>query len=223
MSKFAQSPAAGEPDQAERHDRQEQPKRSRQPKRQAPPDRPAEPAGAASRSGRRNGRTGRPAGRERSGRREEEPRPEPLRFYGISWVDHSRHYGLRRTALTVGSALLTLAGVLLLWFCCAGLMGSGGGGWLGTLVVVALVLCTALAFTRAWSGYVRPQPADAVAEAQFRTIKVIGFVGLLLAYTLRSLVEAPGERLRRADYEAAVARYRRRMERRSGNPARRGR
>ncbi|RKN42914.1 hypothetical protein [Streptomyces hoynatensis] len=188
MSKFAQSPAAGEHDEAGRHDRQESPQG---------PESPG------------------------SAEREEGPRPEPLRFYGTSWVDHSRHYGLRRAALTAGAALLTLAGVLVLWLGYVGLVGTGSGGWLGTLVVLAFVLCTALAFTRAWSGYVRAQPADGPDESQFRTIKVVGFVGLLLAYTLRSLAEAPGERLRRADYEAAVERHKRRTVRRSGNPARR--
>lgn len=48
---------------------------------------------------------------------------------------------------------------------------------------------------------------------------MIGFIGSLLAYFCRSLVEAPGEKLHRAEYAAAQERYERRRGARTGNPA----
>jgi hypothetical protein len=151
------------------------------------------------------------------------PEPEPLRFYGTTWVDRSGGYRLRRVALTAAALLLAAAGVVVLRLGHLALTGPDSAGWLGGLVVVAVALCTVVTFVRAWRGWTRPRPADAQDESAFRSIKVIGFVGLLLAYALRSTVEAPGEGLLRADHEAALERYRRRTTRRSGNPARRAR
>ncbi|MDT0341701.1 hypothetical protein [Streptomyces litchfieldiae] len=152
---------------------------------------------------------------------DDEPRPEPIRFYGTSWVDHTGGYAARRAGLALGTALLAVAGALVLWFGYAGLYNSGTAGWLRGLVVVAFTLCTVMSFTRTWSGYARPRPADAVDESAFRSIKVVGFIGVLLAYALRTVMEAPGEKLRRWEYEAAIERHRRRTSRRSGHPARR--
>ncbi|TDC06873.1 hypothetical protein E1265_34465 [Streptomyces sp. 8K308] len=149
------------------------------------------------------------------------PRPEPIRFYGTRWVDHSAGYSLRRVLLTGAAGLLTVAGALALWILYAG-VAAGSPGWLSSLVLLALLLCTAIAFTRAWVGYTRPRQVDAVEESTFRSLKVVGFVGVLLAYALRSAVEAPGEGLLRADHEAALERHRRLTVKRSGNPARRG-
>ncbi|WP_052847115.1 hypothetical protein [Streptomyces avicenniae] len=152
-----------------------------------------------------------------------EPAPDPLRFYGTTWVDHSGGYALRRVLLTLGAAVLTLLGILLLWLSVIALTGTDTASWLRSLVILALVLCTAIAFTRAWSGYTRPRPAGATDESAFRSIKIVGFVGLLLAYAMRSVVEAPGEKLLRLDHEAALERHRRRASRRSGSPKRRRR
>ncbi|RBM22049.1 hypothetical protein [Streptomyces sp. PT12] len=159
----------------------------------------------------------------RSGPDDDEPRPEPIRFYGTSWVEHTRGYRIRRAALCGLAAAGTVAGALLLWFLYAGLAGSGTAGWLRALVVVALVMCSVMAFIRTWSGYSRPRGEDAVDESAFRSIKVVGFVGVFAAYAVRSAVEAPGERLLRADHEAAVARFHRRTAKRSGHPGRRAR
>jgi hypothetical protein len=146
------------------------------------------------------------------------PRPEAIRFYGTCWVDHSRGYALRRAALGTAALLLAAAGALVVWLLFAGV----GAGWLRALVALALALCTAMAFVRTWSGYARPASGgDAADESAFRSIKVVGFVGVLLAYALRTTVEAPGERLRRLDHEAALERHRRANAKRSGNPARR--
>ncbi|WP_059010828.1 hypothetical protein [Streptomyces specialis] len=150
------------------------------------------------------------------------PRPDPIRFYGTSWVEHTGGYAARRAGLAVATALLTAAGALVLWLGYLGLRNSETAGWLRALVVLAFVICTVMAFMRTWAGYARPAD-DTVDESAFRSIKVVGFVGVLLAYLLRTLVEAPGEKLRRMDYDAALDRHRRLTSKRSRNPARRKR
>ncbi|ARQ69387.1 hypothetical protein [Streptomyces marincola] len=157
------------------------------------------------------------------GAADDEPRPEPIRFYGVSWVDRSGGYMARRVVLTVAALLLAVLGATVLWLGYAGLDDSGTAGWLRAMVVIAFAICTAMAGLRTWIRYTRPAPENAVDESAFRSIKVVGFVGVFFAYGLRSAIEAPGERLRRADYDAALDRYRRRTERRSGHPARKGR
>lgn len=147
------------------------------------------------------------------------PKPPPIRFYGTCWVDHSRGYALRRAALGAASLVLALAGGLLLWLL---VFGGTAAAWLRGLAAVALALCTAMAFVITWQRYTRPAEERA-DETGLRSIKIVGFAGVLLAYGLRSAVEAPGERLRRAEHEAAVERYRRSVAKRSGNPARRRR
>lgn len=157
-----------------------------------------------------------------------EPRPEPIRFYGTRWVDRSGGYRLRRVALFVGALLLTAAGALVLTLGYGGLAGAETPGWLGALVALAFAICTALAFVRQWLRYTRPAPEARGDEARadesaFRSLNVVGFVGVLAAYTLRSAVEAPGERLARASHEEALERHRRLVAKRSRNPARRER
>jgi hypothetical protein len=154
---------------------------------------------------------------------DDEPTPDPLRFYGTTWVDRTGGYRARRVALTLAAAVLLAGGVLVLWLGYAGLHSAETAGWLRALVIVAFVMCGVMSFIRTWSGYTRPRSADAVDESAFRSIKVVGFVGVLLAYGLRSAVEAPGEKLARRDYEAALERHRRLVSRRSGHPARRRR
>jgi hypothetical protein len=151
---------------------------------------------------------------------EEVPRPEPIRFYGTSWVDHSRLYGLRRFGLGLGAILLATLGVVALRLSYEGLYIADSASWLTMMLVVAFAICSSVAFTRTWSSFKRPVPGD---EHVFRSIKAIGFLGLLLAYGLRSAMEAPGEGLRRGQYEAALDQHRKGIGRRSGNPARRAR
>ena len=69
--------------------------------------------------------------------------------------------------------------------------GVGTSGWLQVLAVIALVLCAVMAFTRTWNGYTQPAESGA-DESAFRSIKVVGFVGVFLAYALRTVVEALG-------------------------------
>ncbi|KAB8158864.1 hypothetical protein FH609_029150 [Streptomyces sp. 3MP-14] len=146
-----------------------------------------------------------------------------MRFYGTSWVDRSGGYRLRRVGLFLGGLVLTLGGALVLTLGYGGLTGAETPGWLGALVALAFAICTALAFTRQWLGWSRPAPDAKVDESAFRSINVVGFVGVLAAYTLRSAVEAPGERLARARHEEALDRHRRLVAKRSRNPARRRR
>ncbi|WP_103500661.1 MULTISPECIES: hypothetical protein [Streptomyces] len=146
------------------------------------------------------------------------PKPEPIRFYGTSWVDHSRMYTLRRFGLGLAAVSLAALGILVLRLAYSGLYIADSAAWLTMLLVVAFAICSSVAFTRTWSSYKRPVPGD---EHAFRSIKAIGFIGILLAYGIRSGMEAPGEGLRRAHYDEATDLYRRRTSKRSGNPARR--
>jgi membrane protein implicated in regulation of membrane protease activity len=155
--------------------------------------------------------------RDREQDREPEPIPEAIRFYGTRWVDHSGGYALRRAALGLAALLLAAAGAALLVLLFAGV----SAGWLQALVVLALTLCTAMAFMRTWRRYTRPERPDAAEESAMRPIKLVGFVGVLLAYALRTAAEAPGEGLLRAEHEAELERHRRTTAKRSGNPARR--
>ncbi|MGA5132480.1 EamA/RhaT family transporter [Streptomyces olivoreticuli] len=148
------------------------------------------------------------------------PRPEPIRFFGTTWVDHDGGYALRRVGAGLGALVAAAAGALVLRFGYEGLTIAKVGNLVNILVAVAFAVCTALAFRRTWEGFSRrPDPAgDASAERSMQSMLLIGFIGSLLAYALRTLTEAPGEKLRRKEYEEAVARY----ERRRNRPGKRG-
>ncbi|URN17162.1 MULTISPECIES: hypothetical protein [Streptomyces] len=177
------------------------------------PDRPADPTGTTGPAG----TTGAARAADASGG----PRPEPLRFFGTTWVGHDGGYGLRRVAVAAGSLAAALAGAFVLRFAYEGLAVARVGAFANGLVVVMFAVCTAIAFQRTWQGFGR-RPADPAREDALRSLKAIGFVGSLLAYFVRSLFEAPGEKLVRAEYEAARARYEKRRTARTGNPAARG-
>ncbi|NGO71308.1 hypothetical protein [Streptomyces boncukensis] len=152
-----------------------------------------------------------------------EPQPEPIRFYGTTWVDHSRGYALRRVGLALGALLTAAAGAFVLRFAYEGVAVADIGAWASVLLVAAFAVCSSLAFSRTLGSYTRrPEERaerDAAAESSMRSIRAIGFIGVLLAYALRSLVEAPGEKLARGEYEEALARHERLRSARSGNPA----
>jgi hypothetical protein len=95
------------------------------------------------------------------------------------------------------------------------------GSFVGVLVVVVFAVCSAIAFRKTWEGFSR-RPADPAREEALRSLKAIGFIGSLIAYFLRSLSEAPGEKLRRSEYETALVAYERRRTARTRNPAARG-
>ncbi|MGW7576769.1 hypothetical protein [Streptomyces sp. NPDC054765] len=149
------------------------------------------------------------------------PEPEEIRFFGTTWVRHDGGYGLRRAGAAVGSLALAALGAVVLRFAFQGLEIASVGRFVGILVVAGFAICSALAFRHTWDGFVRrPDPAArSAADKSSQGLLLIGFIGSLLAYFCRSLVEAPGEKLRRAEYAAARERYERRRGTRTGNPA----
>ncbi|MGW4568127.1 EamA/RhaT family transporter [Streptomyces sp. NPDC004561] len=149
------------------------------------------------------------------------PRPESLRFFGTSWVDHDNGYGARRAAVAVGSLAAAVASCLVLRFAYQGIQIADTGMFVTALIVVMFAVCTALAFSNTWGGFGRRH--DPQRQASLRGLLAIGFVGSLLAYFVRSLTEAPGEKLHREEYEKARAEYEQRSTRRSGNPSKKKR
>lgn len=137
-----------------------------------------------------------------------EPRPEEIRFFGTTWVAHDGGYGWRRAGLAVGSLLATAVGAVVLRFGFQGLADADIGPFVTFLAVAGFAVCSALAFQRTWRGFAkrRPPTGDADAARSAQGLLAIGFLGTLLAYFLRSLTEAPGEALHRAEYEAALFR-----------------
>ncbi|MEV5883754.1 EamA/RhaT family transporter [Streptomyces sp. NPDC052020] len=149
------------------------------------------------------------------------PRPEPIRFFGTTWVDHGNGYAARRAAVSAGSLVLAAASCLVLRVAYQGLRLADVGGLVELLMVVMFAVCGALAFRHTWAGFTsRPDPER---QASLRGLLAIGFIGSLLAYFCRSLTEAPGEKLHRAEYERARARHDKRTTRRSGSPTRKRR
>ncbi|MEU3490919.1 EamA/RhaT family transporter [Streptomyces massasporeus] len=149
------------------------------------------------------------------------PRPEPIRFFGTTWVDHDNGYAARRTAAAVGSLAAAAASCLVLRLAYQGLQIAAIGGFVTLLMVVMFAICSAMAFRHTWDGFTRRPDPD--RQASLRGLLTVGFVGSLLAYFFRSLTEAPGERLHREEYEEARKQYEKRTTRRSGNPKNRRR
>lgn len=149
------------------------------------------------------------------------PRPEPIRFFGTTWVDHTNGYPVRRIGAAVGSLAAAIASCLILRFAYQGLQIADIGGFVTLLMVVMFAICSALAFRHTWDGFTkRPDPDR---QASLRGLLAIGFVGSLLAYFFRSLIEAPGEKLHREEYETALKQYEKRSTRRTGNPSKKRR
>ncbi|MFE2561555.1 hypothetical protein ACFXGT_37220 [Streptomyces sp. NPDC059352] len=146
------------------------------------------------------------------------PQPEEIRFFGTTWVDHSGNYALRRVGVAVGSLAAAVAACFVLRFAYEGLEIADIGGFVNMLVVVMFAVCSAIAFRKTWEGFLR-RPADPAREESLRSLKAIGFIGSLLAYFLRCFTEAPGEKLRRSEYETSRAQYEKRRGARTGNPA----
>ncbi|MGR4884809.1 hypothetical protein ACIPUC_36105 [Streptomyces sp. LARHCF249] len=146
------------------------------------------------------------------------PEPEPIRFFGTTWVNHDGGYALRRAGVAIGSLVTAVAAALLLRLSYEGLEIGNVGPFLSISVVVLFAVCSSIAFAKTWESFSR-RPAPSSDEAALKGLKAIGFIGSLIAYFLRCLVEAPGEKLRRAEYERAVAEFARRRSTRTGNPA----
>ncbi|MER6411373.1 EamA/RhaT family transporter [Streptomyces humidus] len=152
------------------------------------------------------------------------PRPEPLGFFGTTWVDHDpgpRGYAVRRVAAAVGSLAAAAVSCLVLRLAYQGIAIAGLGGFVTLLVVVMFAVCSALAFRHTWDGFAkRPDPDR---QASLRGLLAIGFVGSLLAYFFRTFTEAPGESLHRKEFEEARRRHTQRTSRRTGNPSKKRR
>ncbi|MFJ4686106.1 EamA/RhaT family transporter [Streptomyces sp. NPDC088789] len=149
------------------------------------------------------------------------PQPEPIRFYGTTWVDHTDGYALRRAGTAVGSLALAVAACLVLRFAYEGIQLADSGSFVSLLMIVMFAVCSALAFRHTWDTFTKR--ADPDRQSSLRGFLAVGFVGALLAYFFRSLIEAPGEKLRRAEYEEARRRHEKRSTRRTGNPSKKRR
>ncbi|MFE1456680.1 EamA/RhaT family transporter [Streptomyces sp. NPDC058735] len=149
------------------------------------------------------------------------PRPEPLRFFGTTWLHHDRGYTPRRIAVSAGSLAAAAVSCLVLRIAYQGLRLAAVGSFVTLLMVVMFAICSALAFRHTWDGFTRRPDPD--RQASLRGLLAVGFVGSLLAYFFRSLTEAPGEKLHREEYDTARAQYENRTTRRSGNPSKKRR
>jgi hypothetical protein len=149
------------------------------------------------------------------------PRPEPIRFFGTTWLNHDGNYGARRATVSAGSLAAALIACLVLRLAYEGLQLAAVGGFVSVVVIVMFAICSALAFGHTWGTFTkRPDPAR---QSSLRGLLTLGFLGSLTAYFLRSLKEAPGESLHRREYETARTQYERRTAKRTGNPAKRRR
>lgn len=149
------------------------------------------------------------------------PRPEPIRFFGTTWLNHDGNYQARRAGVSAGSLAAVIVSGLVLRLTYEGLQLAAVGGFVSLVVVIMFAICTALAFGHTWGSYSkRPDPAR---QSSLRGLLAIGFLGTLAAYFLRSLKEAPGESLHREEYTTARDQYDRRTSKRTGNPAKRRR
>ncbi|MGW0364979.1 hypothetical protein [Streptomyces sp. NPDC002990] len=146
------------------------------------------------------------------------PEPEAIRFFGTTWVNHDGGYALRRAGAALGSLAAAVLGAFVLRFAYEGLEIGDVGPFLSISVVVLFAIASSIAFAKTWDSFSR-RPAPSSDEAALKGLKAIGFIGSLIAYFLRCLVEAPGEKLRRAEYERASAEFVRRRTSRTGNPA----
>jgi hypothetical protein len=149
------------------------------------------------------------------------PRPEPIRFFGTTWLNHDNGYTARRVGVAVGSLATAAAACLVLRLAYQGLQIAAIGSFVTLLMTVMFAICSAMAFRHTWDGFTRRPDPD--RQASLRSLLTIGFVGSLLAYFFRSLTEAPGEKLHREEYEAARKQHEHRTTRRTGNPAKKRR
>ncbi|WP_327678185.1 hypothetical protein [Kitasatospora sp. NBC_00458] len=149
------------------------------------------------------------------------PEPEPIRWFGTSWVDRGGDYRIRRVLVPVGALLAAAAAAFVLRLAVDGIRLSDNGGFLNVLLVAAVAVCSLLSAMRTWKvlGEGKDRLTGWMAEEKsLGVVWIIGGVGALLAYFVRSLTEAPGEAVRRADHERALARYERRQSGRGGRP-----
>lgn len=156
---------------------------------------------------------------------DDRPLPQPIRFYGTTWLDHTGGYGLRRAGLGLGALVLAALGAFALRLAYGGFAVAEVGQWVRVLLVLMFAICSSIGFSRTLARFGRrPQTEeDEARERSMRSFMFVGFVGVLLAYAVRTLIEAPGEKLHRTEYREALERYERRRRSRTRNPAKRKR
>ncbi|MEU4112945.1 hypothetical protein AB0F71_00400 [Kitasatospora sp. NPDC028055] len=150
------------------------------------------------------------------------PEPEPIRFFGTSWLNRDNGYWLRRVGVSAGALAATAAAVLVLRLGVEGVaLSDSGGGFLNGLLTAAIAVCSMMAVRRTWKVLTvgRDQLTGWMAEEKsLGAVWLIGGAGSLAAYFVRSLVEAPGEAVRRAAHRTAVEQYEKRRAGRGGRP-----
>ncbi|MFB7472359.1 hypothetical protein [Kitasatospora sp. NPDC056184] len=149
------------------------------------------------------------------------PEPEPIRWFGTSWVERGGDYRLRRVLVPAGALLSAAAAALVLRFAVDGIRVADNGGFLNGLLVAAVAICSLLAALRTWKLLTEGKEnltGWMAEEKSLGVVWIIGGVGALLAYFVRSLREAPGEAVRRSRYERELDRHERRQANRSGRP-----
>lgn len=148
-------------------------------------------------------KTAPPAARARAAK-DREPQPEPIRFFGTTWVLHDGGYGWRRAGAGAGALAAAALGALVLRIGFSGLTEAHVGAFVTAAAVIGFAVCSALAFQRTWRGF---SARRAPGQSSDQGLYAIGFIGALFAYAVRCVTEAPGEGLHRAEYEAARARH----------------
>lgn len=152
------------------------------------------------------------------------PAPAPIRWFGTSWVDRGAEYWLRRVAVSVGALVAAAAGAFVMQLAVQGVVVAKTGTFVELLLVLAIAVCSCVAALRTWNVLTRGKESLSgwmADEKQIGVMLAVGFVGSLVSYFLRSLVEAPGESVQRSRYELAVAAARRKAGARQ--PAKSGR
>ncbi|WP_042366249.1 hypothetical protein [Streptacidiphilus neutrinimicus] len=131
-----------------------------------------------------------------------------IRWFGTSWVDGGPDYWLRRVAVGVGSLAAVAAGAFVMRLAVQGVVVANTGAFVELLLVLAIAVCSCVAALRTWSVLTRGKESLTGWMADEKSLGVmlaVGFVGSLVSYFLRSLVEAPGESVQRSRYELALA------------------
>ncbi|ROR43754.1 hypothetical protein [Kitasatospora cineracea] len=150
------------------------------------------------------------------------PAPRPIRYFGTTWVHRGTGYWLRRVAVSLGALAATAAGALALRLGVSGVRLSEAAP-LSLLLMLAIGVCSALAGLRNWK--ILTEGRDSLTgwmaeEKPLAGVWLIGFAGALAVYFARSLVEAPGEGLRRAVHDQETATWHRRRAARAEREAR---
>ncbi|RKE19729.1 hypothetical protein [Streptomyces sp. TLI_171] len=150
------------------------------------------------------------------------PAPAPIRFFGTTWVRRGRAYWLRRVLVPIGALAAAAAGALALRLGVSGVRLSDAAP-LSVLLMLAIGVCNALAGLRNWKILTEGKESLSgwmAEEKSLAGVWLIGFVGALVAYFARSLVEAPGEGLKRAVHDQETATWHRRRTARAEREAR---